>query len=58
MFYPIIPAPASPNPSARRWPIFTIAFSKTAVSYCAFVSFSSYVWFSLSSDFAKDITPA
>jgi hypothetical protein len=33
MFYPIIPAPASPNPRAKRCPIFTIAFSKTAVSY-------------------------
>lgn len=58
MFYPMIPAPASPKPSASKWPILTIAFSKTAVSYCALYSYSSFVWVSVVSDFAKDITPA
>lgn len=33
MFCPMIPAPASPKPRAKRDPIFTIAFSSVWVSY-------------------------
>lgn len=38
IFDAIIFDPASPNPKASRCPILTIAFSRAAVSYCAFSS--------------------
>jgi hypothetical protein len=54
-FYPIIYVPASPNPRAKRCPIFTIDYS------IFYVSFYSYIWCFFSDLLCistKHITPA